>query len=309
MSSRRSIPVLLDVDTGIDDAMALALALHLPEIELVGVTTVAGNVPVALATENTRRVLAWLGASNLRVYRGLAAPLVRPLTTAEEFHGENGLGGLTLPPASDPVGELTAPEFIVQQARTRRGELTLVCVGPLSNLAVALHLEPDLPALVRQVVIMGGAFTVPGNQTPAAEFNIYGDPEAAAVVARSHLPITFIGLDVTHQVPLTRTEWARLAEATDPVAQLIYGMNRHHFERRGVDRMHLHDPLALMVAVDPTLIEATRSGVVIDTGVGERAGETLMTERPGLPRHQIALEVDVASFLRRFWSMTHRESE
>ncbi|MDI3339054.1 MAG: nucleoside hydrolase [Sphaerobacter sp.] len=301
------IPILLDVDTGVDDAMAIALALRLDAVELVGVTTVAGNVTLEHTTENTRRVLAWLGAPEIPVARGMSRPLVRPLRTAAWVHGDTGLGGFAPPPSPVPLSPVTAPEFMVRTARERPGEVVFVCVGPLTNLAVALGLEPDLPRLVRRVVIMGGAFTVPGNVTPAAEFNVYVDPESAAAVARSALPITFIGLDVTHQVALLRTEWERLGAATDPAARLVRGVGQHSFARRGIDQMHLHDPLAVAVAACPNLVRTRATGVAIDTGLGARAGETMLVERPGLPTHDVALEVDAAAFGTLFRSALRLE--
>lgn len=296
MSTGQRIPVLLDVDTGLDDAMAIALALRLGVFDLVGVTTVAGNVEVARTTENTLRVLAWLGAAEVPVARGMSRPLVRPLHTAAEFHGESGLGGFTPPPSPAALHPMTGPEFMVRTARERPGEVTFVCVGPLTNLAVALGLEPDLPRLVRRVVIMGGAFTVPGNATPAAEFNVYVDPEAADAVARSALPITFIGLDVTRQVALRRAEWDAFGAVSEPAARLVRDICRHGFVTRGAERVHLHDPLAVAVAAHPDLVEVRESGIAVVTGLGERAGETLLVERPGLPRHAVALAVDVPRF-------------
>lgn len=296
MSTSARIPLLLDVDTGVDDAIAIALALRLGVFDLVGVTTVAGNVELERTTENTRRVLALLGAADVPVARGMSRPLVRPLRTAAAFHGENGLGGFEPPPSPAATYPETAPEFMVRTARERPGEVTFVCVGPLTNLAVALGLEPDLPRLVRRVVIMGGAYTVPGNSTPAAEFNMYADPEAGDLVARSGLPITFIGLDVTHQVVLRRDEWEALEVASDPAARLVREVCVHSFVVRGIERFHLHDPLAVAVAARPELVDVRESGVEVVTGLGERAGETLLVDRPGLPRHAVALGVDADAF-------------
>lgn len=300
MSAGDRIPILLDVDTGIDDALAIALALGLPSLELLGVTTLAGNVVIEKTTENTLRTLAWLGAAGVPVARGMARPLVRPLRDAAYVHGDNGLGGFE-PPAS-PVGviDVTAPEFLVQQLRARAGEITLVCTGPLTNLAVALALEPALPQLVARVVIMGGAFTVPGNMSPVAEFNSFVDPEAAAIVAASRLPITYIGLDVTHEVPLTRSDWEAAEVVDGQAARLVRGVYTHTFAGRGLERAHLHDPLAVAVAARPDLIRTESSAVVVDTGLGGEVGQTRMAFDPRRPQHQVALEVDSARFLDLF---------
>lgn len=300
MSEPQPIPVLLDVDTGIDDAMAIALALRLDEIDLVGVTTVAGNVGVSATTDNTLRVLSWLGGAAVPVSRGMAGPLSRKPFHAADIHGETGLGGMELPPSSSTVTGVTAPEFIVRTARARAGELILICTGPLTNLAVALSLEPELPALASRMVVMGGAFTVPGNVTPAAEFNAFVDPEAADAIARGAFQTTFIGLDVTHQVPLTRAEWLGLEEASSPEAQLIAGVCRHTFAGRGMESAFLHDPLAVAVAARPDLVACERSSIVVDTGLAGGAGQTLLVRESQRPRHEVALRVDASRFMSLF---------
>src|SRR3954451_25494874 len=172
-------PIILDVDTGTDDALALAFAVASPDVDLVAVTTVAGNVDVERATANSLAVLEWLGAGDVPVHRGASRPLVRPHRDASYFHDEGGLGGARLPTSMRSVGVDRGPAALIRLARQRPGELTLVALGPLTNLAIALNVEPSLPKLLKSVVIMGGAYTVPGNTTPAAEFNILVDPEAA----------------------------------------------------------------------------------------------------------------------------------
>src|SRR5688500_8099753 len=209
-TSETSMPVILDVDTGVDDALALALAVRWSRVELIAVATVAGNVDVEQATRNTLTVLDWFGATDVPVHRGASRPLARPLITATHFHGEDGLGDANLPPSQRAIGTDRGPAAMIRLARARPGELTLVCVGPLTNLAIALNVEPSLPDLVAGVVIMGGAFWVPGNITPAAEFNICVDPDAAAQVfdaAPRFKHLTAIGLDVSHQTALTRADW------------------------------------------------------------------------------------------------------
>lgn len=300
MSAGEAIPILMDVDTGVDDAMAIALAVRSPLADLVAVTTVAGNVSLDKTTENTLRVLAWLGSERVPVYAGMSAPLARSLHDAADFHGATGLGAFSPPSSPVPLGELTAPEVMVRSARQRPGELTFVCVGPLTNLAVALRLEPELPRLLRRLVIMGGAFRVPGNVTQAAEFNIYVDPEAAALVARADVRATFIGLDVTRQTALSRDAWQRLAAIEKPAAQLIWAVCRDAFERRGSDRVHLHDPLALAVALRPEFVTCRQAAVAIETGTEATIGETSLVDDPLRAQHQVALEVNVDAFLAYF---------
>jgi len=299
MTHRR--PVILDVDTGVDDALALALACRRPDVNVIGVTTVAGNVDQRQATENTRRVLHFLGASDVPVAPGMTSPLVRPHRDAADFHGPNGLGGLELPPADGGMANVRAPEFIIQAAHKHRGNLVLICLAPLTNLAVALLLEPGLPDLLHRIVVMGGAFTVPGNVTPDAEFNVFVDPEAAAIVARMALPVTFVGLDVTTRVRLTREEWERCCSADHPEARLVAGVSRWAFERRRLESYALHDPLAVAAVVEPEVVELESAAVTVDTGAWRTLGQTRLARGGhGGHEHLVARDVDVERFRRLF---------
>ena len=286
-------PLLLDVDTGVDDAMAIALATSLNNHDLIAVTTVAGNVPLDLTTANTIRVLDWLG-SDVPVYRGMSGPLSRPLVSAGHVHGNDGLGGWGLPDAARGVEDSSAPEAIVKLAQQHSGDLVLAFVGPLTNLAVALNLEPELPELVSRLVIMGGAFFNPGNVTEHAEFNIYVDPEAAAQIAASRFNATWIGLDVTHQTSLSAERWKRLDSANSAPGVLIREVSRQSFESRGVAQVHLHDPLAIATVEHPDIINGTRGEITVDVGQ-EYRGRTRQSARiPG--RSVAATDVDVDRF-------------
>lgn len=289
-------PLLMDVDTGVDDAIALALASQLETHQLVGVTTVAGNVPIDLATRNTLRVLSWIGA-DVPVFRGMSRPLVRPLQVATSVHGADGLGGWAAP---DPPGEIepgSAPEAILRLARKHRGELDGVFVGPLTNLAVALALEPELVDWFHNVTIMGGAFRASGNVSPAAEFNVFVDPEAAQAVATSGLGATWIGLDVTHQTSLERRQWEQLAALADQPWVLVREVSRQSFELQGRDAVYLHDPLAVAVASDPTLVELETGQVLVERGHFAR-GETRLVVGMGVSN--VATRVDAARFAEFF---------
>jgi inosine-uridine nucleoside N-ribohydrolase len=193
----------------------------------------------------------------------------------------------------------TAPELIVRTARARPGEVTVICLAPLTNLAVALDLEPELPRLLERVVVMGGAFLVPGNITPYAEFNAWVDPEAAAIVARSTLNLLFIGLDVTHQAELTQEMWRLLASSGRPEGELVAALGRSTFEERGRSVLYLHDPLAVAVAAMPDLVSTDTSVVAVDTGVGETAGQTRLVRGPGAA-HAVALGLDRERFSSLF---------
>jgi inosine-uridine nucleoside N-ribohydrolase len=291
-------PYILDVDTGIDDALALALAVRSPEIELIAVSTLAGNVDVRQTTENTRRVLTWLGASNVPVHRGASRPLAKAPRHATHVHGNNGLGGVELPESSNSLGPDRGPAAIIRHATARPGEITLVCVGPLTNLAIALNVEPCLPSLLRRVVIMGGSFFNPGNVTPHAEFNMYVDPDAAQqVFDTAFADMMLVGLDVTHQATLDLAVWERAGSSQSPFALLAHKAYSESFTERGKDGYYLHDPVAVAVAVDPTLAGYMTGSVAVEHD-GELRGKT--TVAPAKVGVRIAESIDVERFLRLF---------
>ncbi len=291
-------PLILDVDTGTDDALALAYAVTSNRIELVAVTTVAGNVSVERTTANTLSVLDWLGAK-VPVHRGASRPLVRPHQDAAYFYDEGGLGGAQLPRSTVAIGADRGPAALIRLARLRPGELTLVMLGPLTNLAIALNVEPELPQLLKSVVVMGGAYAVPGNTTPAAEFNILVDPEAAEQVFTAPFSdLTAVGLDVTEQVALTRDDWDAVnsADSLPAPARLLRAVGTFAFSRLGRDRFSLHDPLAVAVAVDRTLIGVKELAIAVEAIEPER-GRTRIVG-PGTVR--VAASVDARRALEEF---------
>jgi inosine-uridine nucleoside N-ribohydrolase len=296
------IRAIMDVDTGVDDAMALALAVAAPTIDLLAVTTVAGNVVLEHTTRNTLRVLDFVGAQHIPVYRGMSRPMDRPLHDAAHVHGNDGLGSADIPPSSRAVEQLSAPQFLIDAARKAPGDLTFIFVGPLTNLAVAVALEPELPRLVKRLVIMGGAFRIPGNTTPTAEFNIFADPEAAAQVLAAGFDAVWVGLDVTHQTPLSRAQWEALEGAQTPNAQLVHRVGARMFIEFERPLSYLHDPLAVAVAADPTLVDAPEEQVGIETGRGLTVGQTII-QRKGRDRGsltKVAKTVDSERFGRYF---------
>ena len=216
------IPLLLDVDTGIDDSLALLYACASPDAEIVAVTCVGGNVDARQVAENTRAVLALAGREDIPVALGRETPLVRPLVTTPETHGPRGIGHATLPPARQPLDDRHAADLIVAEARRRPGEITLVTLGPLTNVAVAVLREPDLPRLLRRLVLMGGSYRSPGNTAPTTEWNVSVDPDAAKVVftafgdvadadgGTGRRPLA-LGLDVTERAKFTPDHMVRLA--------------------------------------------------------------------------------------------------
>lgn len=294
-----TIPIILDVDTGTDDALALAYATSHPRVDLLAVTTVAGNIDIEKVTNNTLAVLDWLGAEDIPVHQGASRPLVRPHRDATYFHDEGGLGGARLPASTRSLGADRGPAAIIRLAKQRPGEITLVCVGPLTNLAIALNVEPRITELLKAVVVMGGAYNVPGNTTPAAEFNILVDPEAAEqVFAAPFRSLTAVGLDVTEQVALSREDWnAALANAgLKPAAALLREIGRFAFTSLNRDRFALHDPLAVAAALEPEILRVEEAAIVVESEEPER-GRTRIVG-PGPVR--VAIDVDAERVLEEF---------
>lgn len=289
--------MLLDVDTGVDDALALAYAVA-RKANVVGVSTVAGNVPIEVVTRNTRNVLSYLGRADIPVHRGASRPLVASYLDATHVHGGNGLGGVELAESQAPHPSLAGPAFIIQSAAEHAGELTLVMLGPLTNLAIALNVRPELVRQVRNLVVMGGSYFNPGNVTPHAEFNVYVDPDAARqVFAADWQDVTLIGLDVTHQTVLTRPVWEGIpVDATGAMA-LARDVVARTFTERDMNGVYLHDPLAVAVALEPDLITAPTHAVRVDAG-SEFRGKTTAAPAESGPR--VATSVDVARFIHAF---------
>lgn len=272
--TRRAI--ILDCDPGQDDAVAILLALASPEeLEVLAITTVAGNVPLAHTAANARRVVE-LADSDVPVYAGAARPLLRSLQTAEQVHGETGLDGSELPPPKRPLAPGHAARAITDLVRARpAGSVTLVATGPLTNLAIALLEAPDLATRIERIVLMGGAIGL-GNVTPAAEFNIFVDPHAAAVVFGCGAPITMFPLDVTHQVLVTAERLARIAAVGNPAARAVAGMLGFYRGRRrsGAPEGPLHDPCTVAWLLQPELFSGRDCAVEIETASPLGLGRT-----------------------------------
>ncbi len=291
-----NLPIMIDVDTGVDDAAALAYALGV-EADLVAVTTVAGNISIDMTTDNTLRVLSLLGGEDVPVFRGASRPLVVPAQDASHVHGGNGLGGAVLPEPLAESADLTAPEAIIAMAEEFAGELVLVAVGPYTNLAMALSLRPDLPDLVKRLVVMGGAFYIPGNVTPHAEFNVWADPHAAQqVFAANWQEIIAVGLDVTHHTAITKKMRDAIPENAEGSAWLMREMVEHTFTERVRSGFFLHDPLAMAVALDDSLISTETVAVEVVTE-GEERGKTVISPEGKV---RVAKTVQAAKFVERF---------
>jgi inosine-uridine nucleoside N-ribohydrolase len=270
--------IILDTDPGVDDAMAIFLALRSPELKVEAITPVAGNVPLSLTLPNALRLVEIANRADIPVAAGAATPLIRRLVSARYVHGNNGLGGVDFPePKLQPVAA-TATELIRRIIRSNPGEITIVAVGPLTNVATILKEDPSLATLVKSIVLMGGSLSG-GNITPSAEFNFYVDPEAARIVFDSGVPLTMVGLDVTRKV-LLREEHIRILEAAqNPVSQAAGKIMRATFERmrkgRDVTVVAMHDPLTVAHLIDPSILTLKDYYVQIETSGELTAGESV----------------------------------
>jgi inosine-uridine nucleoside N-ribohydrolase len=276
--ARGPFRVIIDTDPGVDDALALLLALRSPELKIEAITPVAGNVPLDLTLPNALRMVEIAGRTDIPVAAGARTPLVRRLVTAAYAHGENGLGGAVFPePTTKPVA-MPAAEMIREIVRKYPGEVTLITIGPLTNVATALNSDPELAGLVRGLVIMGGSLSG-GNITPAAEFNVYVDPEAARIVFQSGIPVTMVGLDVTRKTSLTDEHVRTLEAAQNPVSQAAAKIGRnainHNREGRYLVGPNMHDSLAVAGFLDPSILKFQDYYVDVETTGELTAGETL----------------------------------
>ncbi len=273
--------IIIDTDPGQDDAVAILLALASPELELLGITTVAGNVPLALTSRNARMVLELAQRRDIPVYAGADRPLMRPLVTAEHVHGRTGLDGPVLPEPQTALAPGHAVDFIIDTLMAREpGTVTLCPLGPLTNIALALMREPRIAPRIQRIVLMGGGFFEGGNITPAAEFNIYVDPQAADLVFRSGVPITMAPLDVTHQaltlpqrVAAIRAIGTPLAET---VAQWLEFAERFDEQKYGQEGGPLHDPCVIAWLLRPELFSGRDCHVAIETASPLTQGMTVI---------------------------------
>ncbi|MFQ2359528.1 pyrimidine-specific ribonucleoside hydrolase RihA [Aeromonas dhakensis] len=280
-----ALPVILDCDPGHDDAIALILALASPELKVLAVTTSAGNQTPDKTLNNALRILTLLGRDDIPVATGAPKPLARELIIADNVHGESGLDGPKLPdPAFAPVA-MTALELMAKCLRESPEPVTLVPTGPLTNIALLLAAHPELKSKIARIVLMGGAAGA-GNWTPAAEFNIYVDPEAADMVFKSGIPITMCGLDVTHQAQVMDEDIERVRAITNPVAQCVAGlldffMIYHRDPKWGFAGAPLHDPCTIAWLLAPALFHGIECRVDIETGGTHTSGMTVV-DRYGL---------------------------
>ena len=334
------IPLLIDVDTGIDDSLALLYAAASEEAELVGVTCVSGNVEVQDVQRSTRAVLELAGRDDVEVAVGRPVPLVRDLRITPETHGPHGVGYAILPEPRMPLSDRFGPDVIVDAARNRPGEVTLVTLGPVTNLAIALLTEPELPRLLRRWVLMGGSYRTPGNTTPTTEWNIHCDPEAAKLAFTAFGRVEGIprplalGLDVTERAKMTPDHLVALARragsvpdealsaaatdggsgpaetrsvASNPVIRFVADALRFYMEFHsrfdGFYGAFVHDPLAVAATLDPALVRSEAVAVDVELGGTLTTGQTVADWRHHWnrpPNVDVVTEADVTTFFARF---------
>jgi purine nucleosidase len=296
-------PIIIDCDPGQDDALAILMALGSPEeLEVLAITAVAGNVPLALTEKNARKIVALAGRHDIPVHAGCARPLQRDPVTADHVHGRTGLDGIDLPEPTVPLADGHAVDVIIATLRAHPGRITLCPIGPLTNIAQAMLRAPDIVGHIDRIVLMGGAIGE-GNVTPSAEFNLFADPHAAATVFESGAAITMLGLDVTHQV-LATPERLRVIEALGTeVSRAVVGLvtfyNRYDQTKRNRPGAPMHDPCVVAYLLRPNLFAGRDCHVVIETTGEHTMGRTVVdwSGRGGQPANATVIhEVDAEGF-------------
>ena len=300
----RPVPVIIDTDPGIDDAVAIMLALASPELDVRAVTTVGGNAGLAHTTGNALRLLHLLDRDDVPLAAGADVPLVRRDSRPDAgVHGDDGFGGVVLDPAPRGPDERSAVQLMAHVLTSSAEPVTLIALGPLTNVAALLAAVPAAAARIERVVLMGGGARVLGNMTPAAEFNIWYDPDAAARVLAAGVPVTMVGLDVTHRAVTTPDDWAGLRASGGRVARAVGTMvdfyTAYYRESVGTDATPQHDALAVAAVVRPEVVTTHRLHVDVECAGTLTRGMTVVdVDRVGEhePRTDVALDVDAAAF-------------
>jgi purine nucleosidase len=300
----KPLSIIIDTDPGQDDAVAILLALASPELEVLGITAVAGNVPLALTEVNARKVCELAGRPDIKVFAGAIRPMVRKLVTAEEVHGKTGLDGPVLADPTMPLQSQHAVDFLVETLMSRpAGTVTLCTLGPMTNIGLALVREPRIASRVKQIVAMGGGYFEQGNVTPSAEFNIYVDPHAARLVFESGIPVTLIPLDCSHQALTTskRVEAFRsMANRSGPATALMLDFFERFDENKyGTDGGPLHDPCVIAWLLKPELFQGRFVNVAIECESELTMGATVVdwwrvSKRP--PNATVIRQIDADGF-------------
>lgn len=303
MHLKKPIPVLIDCDPGTDDAAALLLAFASPSLDIRGITTVSGNVDLVYTTRNALGILELIGM-DCPVHQGAKQPLCSPPIHATEIHGIDGLHGVLLPSTTRTISKLTAWDAIYQEARATQGDLEIIALGPLTNLAIAFAKYDDLPTLISRIVIMGGSATI-GNVTPAAEFNIFADAEAADIVLRSKVPIHFCGLNTTYQAFLTEKELEEISTFGSPQAQFFVDVTKFALQRskvRALPGVPMHDPCAVLYTTHGAIFTFQPVWVGIELHGKITRGKTvtdLYSDTKNTPNATFVTMVDRTAFIKQ----------
>ena len=322
-ASAASRKIILDTDPGTDDALALMLALHSPELDARAITVVPGNVTAAQGLDNALRMVSLANRCEIPVAAGAQHPLFQKLITAEFWHGQNGLANLELPPSKCKADPRFGPDLIIQLVHAAPHEITLVPVGPLTNIALAVSKDPSIVPLVKEVILMGGSISG-GNVNASAEANIYNDPEAAQIVFQAGWPLTMVGLDVGDKTLVTQKQLDELAATHGPVNDFVYAVAKFmvaQSARFGFPGAAMYDPLAVGVAIDSTLVKAPEMHVDVETRGEFTRGETVANRHGAVERNvlhgdryviegvdtvkpnaKVCVEVDANRFLKMFVS-------
>ena len=305
--------IIYDTDPGIDDALWLLLLAASPEIDLLAITVTHGNTSQEKCLNNALKLVELTGITKVPVARGAEEPLVKELSVAEETHGEGGLGYAILPKSAiSPCSEL-AHDLIIRVVRENPGEVTLLCVGPMTNIALAFLKAPEIVSKVRRIVSMGGAIHYPGNVTPQAEYNVFCDPEAFEIVLKSGIDFTLVPLDVTYQCILTTDHLEKITEARSEIRNFIFDSTRFYMEfhedYQGIKGCAINDPLAAAILLDPTLVKNRDYYLTIELTSPTSKAKTI-ADHYGLlksaPNAKVSMEVDVERFMDLFINRMNR---
>jgi purine nucleosidase len=305
--------IIYDTDPGIDDALGLLLLAASPEIDLLAITVTHGNTSQEKCLNNALKLVELTGITKVPVARGAEEPLVKELSVAEETHGEGGLGYAILPKSAiSPCSEL-AHDLIIRVVRENPGEVTLLCVGPMTNIALAFLKAPEIVSKVRRIVSMGGAIHYPGNVTPQAEYNVFCDPEAFEIVLKSGIDFTLVPLDVTYQCILTIDHLKKITEARSEIRNFIFDSTRFYMEfhedYQGIKGCAINDPLAAAILLDPTLVKNRDYYLTIELTSPTSKAKTI-ADHYGLlkfaPNAKVSMEVDVERFMDLFINRMNR---
>jgi len=299
--------VIFDTDPGIDDALALLLLAASPEVELLAITVTHGNTSQEKCLRNALQLVELAGIADVPVIPGASEPLVKELSVAEETHGDGGLGYAVLPPSKVEPSPVLAHDLIIEEVEKNPNQVTLLCVGPMTNVAPALLKKPAIASKIKRIISMGGAIHYPGNATPQSEYNVYCDPEAFDIVIRSGIDFTLVPLDVTYKCIFTKEHLVRIDKARDEIKKFVTDSTRFYMEfhasHQDIHGCAINDPLAAALLIDSTLVEYRDYYVKIELQSPDSKAKTIADHYGALkeaPNAKVAMEVDVERFMNLF---------